>query len=178
MKWTRDTIVEGLKQDYYEAMVLLLTKGWGRDGALVGAQLQGWDTVLPMLEDSVLDDADFTDANLEGLSLIGGSAHRTRLVRADLRKCLIFSASLCGAVLDGAQLQQAAVSVCDLRGASLVGADLRHASLTDLNLCGATLRDAKLQGAKLNDISADETTILPDGSHWSAAIEWGVYTGR
>ena len=55
--------------------------------------------------------------------------------------------TLCGANLRNANLQAANLWQTDLRGADLTGADL-----TDANLPGTLF---------------DESTILPDGTHWS-----------
>lgn len=168
MNWTRETIAEGLKRDYWEALRQLYYKGWGRDGALIGANLQGWDTVL--------DEADLSDAQVRGLSLLDGSACRTRFVRADLRECFIVNSPLTHAVFDGANLQRAVIVLCDMQGASLVGADLRQAHLAFLSLVGANLTGATLIRPSFEHVTFDETTILPDGTPWTATTDWTRFT--
>jgi hypothetical protein len=124
-----------------EAVRKLRARGWLQDGSLQRARL----------ERANLQCADLTHANLHG----------AYLVRADLREATLYEANLSGAILNDA----------DLGSANLTRADLYQVRLTDTLLRGTDLSGASLWGAAVvchhDREQFDETTILPDHSHWT-----------
>ena len=80
---------------------------------------------------------------------------QTDLRGANLVDAQLSKANLCGANLDGV----------DLSSARLWRTDLRHANLANTkNLIPEQLAEAIL----------DETTIMPDGSHWQPPVDEGA----
>ena len=80
---------------------------------------------------------------------------------ADLRGTNLTLATLDGANLIHAELQNACLSYSRLQFASVFGA----------NLLGADL-----QGAMLTNAQFDENTILPDGSKWTPESDLNYFT--
>jgi hypothetical protein len=83
--------------------------------------------------------------------------------------------------LQEADLRFANLQGADLRFANLQWADLRFANLQGANLHSASLRgtnllSANLQGTDLTLVKFDETTILPDESHWTPDTDMYRFT--
>lgn len=94
------------------------------------------------------------------------------LVRADL-----VGANLQGADLWGANLQEADLRLARLQMAILRNANLQGANLTRANLQGAILLRANMKNAKFDDKTHfDETTMLPDGKHWTQGTDMAKFT--
>lgn len=85
------------------------------------------------------------------------------LRNADLRNAHLWDANLCGCYLWRA----------NLKGSHLDGADLRGADLTDACLEGAYLTYAT--DGNIDTVIFDETTTLPDRSHWQPNIDMKKY---
>lgn len=83
--------------------------------------------------------------------------------------------------MQGFNLKRAAMRSTDLTNAHLEGADLRSAILflADLNsahLEGVNLLGAELGNADLTNTIFDESTILPDGTHWTPETDMTRFT--
>lgn len=112
------------------------------------------DKALPSTR---IEKANFTDANLEGASLILVKAAGATLARADLRGVELTYADLRGARLQGAKLagadlwhailQEADLTQADLRAADLSFSELEGAALAHAHLLAADLSEARLAGA-------------------------------
>jgi uncharacterized protein YjbI with pentapeptide repeats len=111
------------------------------------------------LTDLNLDEADLTEAHLNGATLSLANLKGANLTKANLEK-----AELWGAGLTKANLKEA-----NLKFAILVRADLTGANLTKANLTEANLKDAK--GFNTSDTSGAVfcKTIMPDGSENNSA---------
>jgi uncharacterized protein YjbI with pentapeptide repeats len=107
------------------------------------------------------DGADFTNAQVDGLRLLGGSrfvgAHfdAAGLPRAGMVEARLEDARFDGAVLDGAALVGATLTGASLRGisahrTSFRGAELAAADLEGARMIEANLGKAKLVGARLD----------------------------
>lgn len=144
-----------------------------------------------------LGSADFQGSNLQNAHLtlvigtpIPNSQRQTDFQGADLRKAIIFNATLirldargarlAGATLYDVDLRHAQLEGVSLRGATMGGSayprsslkpgkaglgpvDLRGANLENAQLEGADLRGAYLFGARLDGATADAKTKLPHG---------------
>jgi uncharacterized protein YjbI with pentapeptide repeats len=127
-----------------------------KDGARIS--LRGRDLRYAILDRSILQNVDLTNADLAGASLIRTDLTGARMSCADIDAVLKKTRSrteactkLAGVLLTGAQLAQA-----DLRGAFLTGAkldntnldgaDLRFTELIDTDFSGASMRRAILSG--------------------------------
>jgi uncharacterized protein YjbI with pentapeptide repeats len=108
------------------------------------ADLQGALLRQAKLQMASLDGAKLQGANLQGAKLQGAT-----LQSAQLQGALLGQAQLQGSLLEYAQLQAASLSNANLQGASLEGAKLQGASLEGAQLQGASLFGANLQGASL-----------------------------
>ena len=112
------------------------------------------------MTNSVLDGADFTDADLRRASFANSTGEfptmtRANLSGANLSKVYFLSPDLEGAkfvkaILSGAELPEAQLMGANLTGANLTNADLRYADLTGAKLTGAILTGAKLGNARIN----------------------------
>ncbi len=154
----------------------LRAKGWLSDGTLEhmkwkNANLQDADltrATLPYvnLGEANLKKAKFYEANLENACLWSAN-----LQESNLRVVYLYNSDLWGAYLQNA----------DLTGSYLKKANLRAVNLQQANLCAVTLTasnltDAHLEGAILYDYQIDETTILPDGTNWTAETDMSRFT--
>ncbi len=118
-----------------------------------------------------------TNAKLKGADLRKANLSESRLKQAELQGANLWGANLHRTHLDYANLVGADLQYATLKSAFLWNADLRNANLRGANLLGANLQYAKLQGANLeganllvaslSPVQFDETTILPDGTHWT-----------
>ena len=144
----------------------LSASDWLRGADLSGVNLSGAD----------LSYADLGGANLYGAYATQSNAYVT-LIDANLRSANLVGANLPDADLSGADLRRGDLSDTNLSGANLSDANLASAKLSGANLTGAyllsvnlskaDLRGANLGGAFLTDALLDETTILPDGTHYN-----------
>lgn len=73
--------------------------------------------------------------------------------------------------MGGANLTQA-----NLNGTNLQYADMFNVSLDQTKLKGANMQHAELKKAYLENGLFDETTILPDGSHWTPNADMRRFT--
>jgi hypothetical protein len=89
---------------------------------------------------------------------------------------LLAGQDLRGAYISGANMEKASLQGTDLGKATLQWVNLEGTNLERANLSGAYLREAIMKGGKLETAVFDETTILPDGRHWSPDIDMTYYT--
>ena len=146
----------------FDAISSLLLDTWvsvlvGPGAILTQAQLQGLDLVGQNLEGAFLwyanlSEADLSDANLSDANLSD----------ANLTGAVLYYANMSGADLTGAQLEGAELTVTDLTGADLSGASLVDATLFITNLQGANLENANLEGANLQ--ITDVTDVIWTGA--------------
>jgi uncharacterized protein YjbI with pentapeptide repeats len=131
-----------------------------RAANLYGANLSGAN-----LSGANLSGANLSGADLIGARLSGAYLNETKLARANLNHTYLINSMLRFAYLRGADLSDADLNNTDLFGAKLEGTTLR----------GANLREAKeLTSRQLSQAILDETTILPDGSHWQSPGDEGA----
>jgi hypothetical protein len=129
----------------------LRAREWLTDGTLKDANMEGAN----------LEDASLFSANLIGVNFTGADLEGANFTNADLSRADLRSANLSEASLKFTNLQNAALRRTNLQKAELFGCDL-----TGANLVAADLTDAIFNGS----------TILPDGSNWSAEVDMGRFT--
>ena len=125
-----------------------------QEADLSQANLQG-----AKLREANLQNANLIYANLQGASLRQANLQQANLwcanlqgvfsVSANLQTANLIFANLQGADLYEANLQETSLGRANLRGASLFRANLQGASLSGANLQGAKLWEANLQGVFL-----------------------------
>jgi hypothetical protein len=126
----------------------------------VNQGIEFWRMLYPDEPLPSLASYEFPDAqDFEGADLAGADLENAYLEDANLH-----DANLRGAVLVNTWLQGA-----DLTGADLRGADLRGAYFFEANLQGANLHGADLAYSSFRDITADDSTIWPEGFDPKAA---------
>ncbi len=167
----------------------LAKQGWleGDTGLLKGADLVDANLEKAYMRRANLERTILHGANLEKADLGSTNLQRADLSGSKLRSSNLFAANLQGADLSGARIEHAMLKNVHLQGADLSGAnltntflreanlegvDFSHANLTEANLRNTNLKRADLsganmQGAKLIGTMLNETTILPNGSHWT-----------
>ena len=124
---------------------------------LWGANLSGARLVSANLSRSRLDYANFSEhtvlenANLSGANLEGVCLSDANLSGADLSRSELLNANLSGANLDSADLSEAKLIDSNLANTNLVCAKLIGANMARCNLSDARLDDAELSGAILTD---------------------------
>lgn len=64
----------------------------------------------------------------------------------------------------------------NLRGALLRHSNMAHTVLWHTDLRGADLRGANLEHAKMAEVILDPDTVLPDGTHWTEAVDLNQFT--
>ncbi len=128
--------------------------------------LQGADLSEANMNGVKLDSANLRGANLRQARLENATLFDTALDMADLS-----NAKLHGALLSYATMTYTALENADLRNASLQRVVLNHANLSYADLRGADLTRASLKFTRFTDTVFDDTTILPDGSHWSVQTD-------
>lgn len=144
-------------------------------GKLQGATMRRTNLEGAVLYETNLEGADLNDAKLEEATVTGSNLKNAKLRSANLTKAELSNANLQNATLANAKMQKAKLNLADLRGADLFGADLRQAQLNGANLTGTKLKFAKLEGAQIKPsrfglARLDETTILPDGTHYQSEL--------
>lgn len=137
-------------------------------------------SMLEHIDDGSLRNRYFTGSNMEGAVLLN----------ADMQGVHMVGVNLCDASLAHANLKNSNIAFCDFTDARLWNAELNNAALTNINfenveLFGADLRntfmpDANLRGAVFlpyhpfdrfyGDAVLDETTLLPDESHYQPEL--------
>lgn len=132
----------------------LNAEGFLADGTLIGANLVG-SQLLGV-------DLKATDKN--------GTHIPANLKNVNFKQSYLNGADLREAILTGANLE-----LVNFEGANLMGADLSQAKFYITNLVGVCLLGANLTGARFAGEICDETTQLPDGSHWDADLNWSRF---
>ena len=113
-----------------------------------------------------LDDANLSDALLDGANLIQANLYNANLsgavlINANLTNAYLSYADLTGANLSNADLNDAYLTYADLSGANLSNAELDDAYLSDADLTGANLTGADLSGTILNGVKSGNITGTP-----------------
>lgn len=121
------------------------------------------------VKDSVLTDANFTQARLTEVNLRQVSAQRANFSGARISQCDFSDAYLEAANLQGVKLDNGYMVRTDLSAANLARADLIGGYLRRANLRGANLREANLFRAHLAETSMDRGTQL-DGAYLEQAV--------
>ncbi len=112
------------------------------------------------------------NSNLEGVNLIGASLRKSNLTEAYLSET-----NLEGANLSYANLSRADLFKANLNWAGMANCDMSRADLTGTKLTSASLLDANLMGAIISETTQfDETTVLPDGKHWTTETDITRFT--
>lgn len=140
-----------------------------------------WDAILIRANVSRVDlsYADLLEANLTEADLL-----EVVLANANLRRTKFVKACMWNANLSNAKLWRADLTAADLWRANLQNAELIESNLSMAELKLADLRGTNLEGANLNrtvfssvgrygdtrEAYLDETTILPDGTHYDPAL--------
>ncbi len=128
---------------------------------LTGADLRGADLKEAKLWDvtkgreTKLLNADFSNANLEGVTLSYLNSSNAKFIRANLRGVSLVNTDLAGADLRGADLTEAFLRGANLHMANLSEAKLKAADFENANLRGANLAGAQLEKANLYKTSID-----------------------
>ncbi|CAE6774515.1 DUF2169 family type VI secretion system accessory protein [Paraburkholderia haematera] len=121
------------------------------------------------VKDSVLTDADFTQARLTEVNLRQVSAQRANFSGARISQCDFSDACLEAANLQGVKLDNGYMVRTDLSAANLARADLIGGYLRRANLRGTNLREANLFRANLAETSMDRGTQL-DGAYLEQTV--------
>lgn len=145
------------------------------DGQLQDTTLRRADLRGAVLYETNLENADLSDANLEEATVTGSNLKGAKLRTTKLIKTEMSNVNLTNATLANAKMQGAKLNLAILQQADLFAADLRNAQLNGANLIGAKLNLAKLEGAQIKPsrfglARLDETTILPDGTHYQPEL--------
>lgn len=91
-----------------------------------------------------LSGADFSQANLAGVSLRDANLKGANLTQANLQGADLTGADLSGAVLNNTNLSGASLTGALMKSASLENADLSFASLMGANLEATSLKNARV----------------------------------
>lgn len=160
---------------------------WFQDGTLQqvnlsGVSLQNWHMSGIKLSGGNLSNAFLQGANFSSPA----DFQNATFSQTQMSGMNLFGVNLRGAVFHNANLQNSILRECDLRGAFFIDADLRNVDFEDANLQGAILKGANLvktdlQGvnlaeADLTDVVLDESTLLPDLSHWNSQTDMSRFT--
>lgn len=160
----------------------LRNRGWleGIDGLLAKADLRGANLHTVDLMFANLEKSNFTGANLQESLLGGVNLQEAVLGYSNLKEAYLHKANLQGAKLWGASLQEATLGLANLQGAYLGNAKLQGAYLGLAKLQGAYLGNANLENVNfgyMKDLAQfDETTIMPDGTHWTPDTDLTKFT--
>jgi len=113
--------------------------------------------------------------HLKKANLFGANLKDANLIRSHLQGADLTVAHLEGADLTGGHLEGAELSAANLNKARLYQADLTAAKLNIADLRGAILLGAVgLTDDQLAETFGDETTELPEGKIWPAAVQWAT----
>ncbi|RIK86324.1 MAG: hypothetical protein DCC67_02925 [Planctomycetota bacterium] len=122
---------------------------------LSSACFRGARGVDPVFENCVLDDADFSGADVPGANLVRSSALRASFQAADLR----------GARFDNADCQGASFVAADLFEAVFAGANLTDADLSDGSFFRAEFLDARITRLRFDRCNLNMTKL----EQWAAS---------
>ena len=123
------------------------------------------------LTDGTMAGANLERANLEEAQLFGASLMEVNFTSATLE-----DANFTNANLSGADLRSANASGASLTFTNLQNAVLRRTNLQEAQLVGCDLTGANMVAANLTDAVFNNSTILPDGTNWSADVDMGRFT--
>ena len=140
-----------------QAMEELDLSGHTRDGSLKGQFFSSTD----------LTDLTLFDADLEGARIVGTKLINASLIRANLMKANIQFTDLQKSKLWAADLREAALIYVNLENAELFQTDLRGTFLDNVNLKGVSFTPGRIYSKYFAEAILDETTILPDNSHYN-----------
>ncbi len=156
---------------------------------LTGRELRFANLAGADMTESVLRMEDLSSVNMEGADLHKADLSNATLTNANLRDTNLRNAKMEYTDVSGATLFNADMDAVDLRNSKLNDAVLTGANLVGADLRGANLNGADLKGAILilqvrdllrrdpTEAVFDETTILPDGSNWTADTDMTEFTG-
>ena len=113
------------------------------------------------------EQADLTDANLDGADLTGADLRKAILTGASLIKADLTEAKLDGACLKRAKMEGVKLSNASLSGTNLYGADLSKSTLKDVGLDYTSFAKATLMGASFHSVNARNVNFC--GSDLSCA---------
>lgn len=159
---TTAEIVRQFKGGYKDFKGVTVHKGNFAKMRLVGIIFEGATLMQCDFQESILQRASFSAANLRG---------------ANFRRANMAKANLKGADFRGANMRAVDLSGADLRWTNLEGVDLTGSIISGANFDGANLKNACLRGtdpgklwwkANLNEAKLDNT-ILPDGTIFGQA---------
>jgi uncharacterized protein YjbI with pentapeptide repeats len=169
------TLKTGDNASALNALFHLKEREWLQTGKLCRHDLSG----------ARLNKATFARAELRGVNFSGARLHQAYFYQAQMQEVLLVGADLSDANLRAAILPLADLSraTClranlarvDLSGARLQSTNLQEANLWNADLQSADLTDADLSGANMTNITCDDETVLPDGSKWSADVDWSRF---
>lgn len=171
---------------------------WLSDGSLQHKMLDSANLEGASLDHANLRGASLVGANLRKARMFVVMLQEATLAFADLRDAMLFAANLRKANLQNAQLQKADLSTAKLEEATIHYANLEGTTLAGANLYKAVLSNSILRGANLINANLesvyfygqdwfsylpfaaeqyfDETTILPDGTHWTPDTDMRRFT--
>ncbi|XP_062113594.1 FH protein interacting protein FIP2-like [Humulus lupulus] len=127
------------------------------------AKFRDGDAEGAIFHNAILQECEFTGANLRGALLAGAS-----LRSANLQDACLIDSSFCQADLRSAHLQNADLTNANLEGAILEGANLKGAKLSNTNLRGANLQRAYLRQVNLRETHLEGAKL--DGANLLGAI--------
>lgn len=130
---------------------------------LKGIDLSGANLHRVSFKQSNLSNANLRETYAQQVDMSGVDLTFADLARADLREV-----NLSEADLNRARLEDSNLSYANLRNADLSLANLQDATLYRADLRGTNLSVANLTGTDLTGAQFDETSIMPDGKHWTA----------
>lgn len=153
---------------------------------LHGARLQRANLQTAKLDFANLRRVNFNDANLVHADMVRSDIGEATLRETDFQGANLSYANIVGATLVGANLNNATCLQSNLQGAHLWEANLEGTYLKGANLQNARLYQPNMEDIKLwrpnfldGDLESakfDESTILPDGSHWTPETDMARFT--
>jgi uncharacterized protein YjbI with pentapeptide repeats len=124
----------------------------GLDLELAGAHLEGLDVATVQFpEEMVIEEADLSDATLDGATMWKAKLSRAVLTKVSARHANLGQARLDGAVLLEARLDGMSATSASLRRVDARNASFKGARLQSAHFDGADLRGARFEGANLTD---------------------------
>lgn len=195
-KIDRDNLIQKLRVPIPEisvgAFYEIVNRGWLCDGSLADANLYG-------INISLVDSPHFLElicVNLQGAHLFNANMAHLFLNRPKFRDADLVSVNLSAAKIDwgdfknvlfgGANLSEsifnyanmvnAKLSKANLSKAQIFRSNLRSADLSGAILRGASFIDTDLSNVVFTDAEFDETTILPDNTHWTPQLNLSRFT--
>jgi uncharacterized protein YjbI with pentapeptide repeats len=163
-------------------------RGWlkGENGLLRGADLKRANFECADLSSANLEktslnranlqDTDLIKANLQNANLQYANLHKSRLMKSDLQSAQLKHANLHSANLIYANLKNSNLLGADLQDTFLIKTNLKNSDLSFANLCGARLDEVNMQNANIENTNFDESSILPDHTHWTPETDMTRFT--